>query len=161
VTTVAVTHDQAEAMGMSDRVALLHEGRIAQVGTPEELYRRPDTLYVAGFLGEATILDVVDGVVEVLSLTVERGERNGIAVLRPEALGIREAGATGRGGCPAVLRSVDFEGSSYRAVLEADTGGRRLLVTVPASADRSSLPIGGAVTVVCVDTTLVHVLANP
>jgi ABC-type sugar transport system ATPase subunit len=50
-TTVHVTHDQAEALTMADRIALLHNGKIAQLGTPEELYARPATLFVAGFVG--------------------------------------------------------------------------------------------------------------
>lgn len=50
-TTVHVTHDQAEALTMADRVALLHEGKIVQLGTPEELYQNPATLFVAGFIG--------------------------------------------------------------------------------------------------------------
>ncbi len=158
VTTIAVTHDQTEAMGMSDRVALLHEGRIAQVGTPEELYRRPNSLYVATFLGEATMLDVVDGVVAELAVPV-KGERSGVAVFRPEALGIVEAGARGQGGCSAVVRSFDFEGSQYRAVLEAEADARRLLVSVPAAADVTALQVGARVTVTCVDTALIHVIS--
>ena len=56
-TTVYVTHDQAEAMGMSDRVAVLYRGRIHQVGTPEEIYERPATRFVADFIGRNNVLD--------------------------------------------------------------------------------------------------------
>lgn len=52
VTTILVTHDQLEALAMADRVAVLHAGRLQQVGSPEDLYRRPATLFVAGFIGE-------------------------------------------------------------------------------------------------------------
>lgn len=51
VTTIYVTHDQVEAMGMGDRVAVMYEGELRQLGTPEELYRRPADTFVAGFLG--------------------------------------------------------------------------------------------------------------
>jgi ABC-type sugar transport system ATPase subunit len=51
ITAVYVTHDQAEAMAMSDRVAVMKEGRLAQVGTPEEIYHKPAELFVAGFVG--------------------------------------------------------------------------------------------------------------
>ncbi|GAC1339850.1 MAG: ABC transporter ATP-binding protein [Candidatus Dormibacteria bacterium] len=159
VTTVAVTHDQAEAMAMSDRVALLHEGRIAQVGTPEDLYRRPDSLYVASFLGEATIFEVIDGVVPALEMPVT-GVRQGVAVLRPEALGIVETGARGHGAYPAHLRSLDFEGSSYRAVLDAEAGGAQLLVTVPAATDVALVRPGARCHVTCIDPSLVHLLAH-
>jgi multiple sugar transport system ATP-binding protein len=51
VTTIYVTHDQVEAMGMGDRVAVMYQGELRQLGTPEELYRRPADTFVAGFLG--------------------------------------------------------------------------------------------------------------
>jgi iron(III) transport system ATP-binding protein len=56
ITTVYVTHDQAEALGLSDRLAVLHRGHVAQVGTPRELYSRPAHAFVASFLGNATVL---------------------------------------------------------------------------------------------------------
>ena len=56
-TTVYVTHDQAEAMGMSDRVAVLNQGRIHQVGTPEEIYEHPATRFVADFIGRNNVID--------------------------------------------------------------------------------------------------------
>jgi len=58
VTTVAVTHDQTEAMTMSDRVAIMRDGLLEQVGTPEELYREPATLFAARFLGETNLVPV-------------------------------------------------------------------------------------------------------
>jgi spermidine/putrescine transport system ATP-binding protein len=57
VTFVYVTHDQEEAMTMSDRIAVMHAGRIEQLGAPEELYERPQTAFVAGFLGVSNLLD--------------------------------------------------------------------------------------------------------
>jgi iron(III) transport system ATP-binding protein len=56
ITTVYVTHDQKEALSMADRVAIMHQGRLEQVGTPEMLYRRPRTAFVASFLGETNFL---------------------------------------------------------------------------------------------------------
>ncbi|MGE4250922.1 MAG: ABC transporter ATP-binding protein [Parvibaculaceae bacterium] len=65
ITTVYVTHDQIEAMTMSDRVAVMNHGRIEQIGTPRELYDRPMTEFVAGFIGDSNlvpaVLDGVDG----------------------------------------------------------------------------------------------------
>ena len=58
VTTVFVTHDQEEAFVLGDRVAVMHDGRLAQVGTPDELYRRPTDRWVATFVGEANLFPV-------------------------------------------------------------------------------------------------------
>ena len=57
ITFIFVTHDQEEAMTMSDRIAVMRDGRIEQLGTPEELYERPRTTFVAGFLGVSNLLD--------------------------------------------------------------------------------------------------------
>ena len=57
ITFVYVTHDQDEAMTMSDRIAVMHSGKLEQLGTPEELYERPSTEFVAGFLGVSNMLD--------------------------------------------------------------------------------------------------------
>jgi len=57
VTAVYVTHDQAEALSMADRIAVMHAGRVAQIGTPRELYEHPASRFVADFLGEANFLD--------------------------------------------------------------------------------------------------------
>jgi iron(III) transport system ATP-binding protein len=58
ITTVFVTHDQEEALALSDRIAIMDRGRIAQVGTPEELYGAPANAYVADFIGSANVLPV-------------------------------------------------------------------------------------------------------
>jgi putative spermidine/putrescine transport system ATP-binding protein len=57
IATIFVTHDQSEALTMSDRVAVMHEGRIEQVGTPNEIYEQPATKFVAGFIGSANLID--------------------------------------------------------------------------------------------------------
>jgi putative spermidine/putrescine transport system ATP-binding protein len=81
LTTVYVTHDQREALTLSDRIAVIDRGRIVQVGTPEDLYNRPLTAFVARFLGESTILpvEVADGAVRY------RGRSIGVAVVPPDA----------------------------------------------------------------------------
>ncbi|MDR2872026.1 MAG: ABC transporter ATP-binding protein, partial [Xanthomonadaceae bacterium] len=58
ITTVFVTHDQEEALAMSDKIAIMDQGRIAQIGTPEQLYGAPDTAYVADFIGSANVIAV-------------------------------------------------------------------------------------------------------
>jgi iron(III) transport system ATP-binding protein len=62
VTTVMVTHDQEEALSMADRIVVIHNGRVEQIGTPTEIYRHPSTLFVAGFIGDMNKFDgIVDG----------------------------------------------------------------------------------------------------
>ena len=58
ITTVYVTHDQREALTMSDRIAVIHDGKVAQIGTPEEIYERPASRFVADFVGESAFLPV-------------------------------------------------------------------------------------------------------
>ena len=64
VTSIFVTHDQEEAMSISDRIAIMHAGRIEQIGTPEDIYERPATRYVASFIGNPQI-DLVPARVEI------------------------------------------------------------------------------------------------
>ncbi|MCA1406387.1 ABC transporter ATP-binding protein [Ensifer sp. IC3342] len=109
-TVVYVTHDQIEAMTLATRIAVMRDGRIEQLGTPEEIYDRPATLYVAGFVGSPpmNILDaeVVDNALQVsgshetlplpadLKGTVPAGKRVKIGI-RPEALRLTSADAAG------------------------------------------------------------------
>jgi putative spermidine/putrescine transport system ATP-binding protein len=58
ITTIYVTHDQDEALTMSDRIAVMQKGKIVQVGTPEAIYERPETLFVTSFIGHSNVLDV-------------------------------------------------------------------------------------------------------
>jgi putative spermidine/putrescine transport system ATP-binding protein len=78
ITFVFVTHDQDEALGMCDRLAVFNQGRIEQLGTPEEIYEHPATAFVAGFVGAANLID---------GATAERliGRRQAFA-LRPERI---------------------------------------------------------------------------
>jgi spermidine/putrescine ABC transporter ATP-binding subunit len=101
ITTVFVTHDQAEAMTMSDRIAVMNQGRIEQIGTAEEIYQKPRTRFVAGFIGQINLIDGLvlesqDGIANVHvdenrtvrvydPKGVAAGERRAIAV-RPESV---------------------------------------------------------------------------
>ena len=103
ITSVYVTHDQVEAMTLSDRIVVMNEGKIEQIGPPTEIYRRPQTRFVADFIGranfvEATVRDVLDGqlVVDALGTTMtvpapigafEEGQPATI-VVRPEMVEI-------------------------------------------------------------------------
>ena len=93
ITTVYVTHDQEEAMAVSDRIAVMNFGRIEQVGKPLELYYSPKTEFVARFLGTSNILDLEaeDGVVKLGSLRLSVGVSGRIKLFfRPESVRIKE-----------------------------------------------------------------------
>jgi iron(III) transport system ATP-binding protein len=106
ITSVYVTHDQDEAMTLSDQIVIMHQGRIEQVGTPQEIYARPRTRFVADFIGQGNFLAgsvrAVEGVkAEVdLPLGCFRVEAEGFCpgepvwlLLRPEAIGLTPPGA--------------------------------------------------------------------
>src|SRR5476651_2690693 len=98
ITTLYVTHDQEEALSISDRVAVLYNGRIEQIGTPTQMYTAPETPFVAEFIGtmnrlEATIVDSSNGDVDHggvrLRVAEARGRSNGdrvLVLIRPESL---------------------------------------------------------------------------
>lgn len=113
-TAVLVTHDQDDALAVADRVVVLHDGRVEQVGTPEDVYRRPATAWVADFLGDADVLpgSASGGVVTCAlgRLPGDPGLRGEVAVVvRPEMVAIRRPGsaphaAGERGLAASVLR---------------------------------------------------------
>jgi putative spermidine/putrescine transport system ATP-binding protein len=126
ITTIFVTHDQEEALSISDRVVVMNQGRAEQVGAPHEVYNRPTTRFVANFVGtlntfEAVVKDAKKGVVTIggMSLTLAQGnldQKNHDTVslaLRPEALqlGRQAAPATT---LSATVEDVQFLGSVIR-----------------------------------------------
>jgi multiple sugar transport system ATP-binding protein len=122
-TFVYVTHDQVEAMTMSDRVALMEAGRILQLGTPAELYDRPADLTVARFIGSPPInlLPVAprDGVLRLAGLVL-RAEGPATLGIRPEALRLVPAGT--QGALPARLRRAENLGAEWLLHAEAEDG---------------------------------------
>jgi spermidine/putrescine transport system ATP-binding protein len=98
-TFVFVTHDQGEALGLANRIAIMQEGRIVQDGGPEDIYSRPATRFVANFIGDANILAGrrVSGRIQLdVGASFDDAGRDGpvLVVLRPEALSILDGGAT-------------------------------------------------------------------
>lgn len=81
LTTIYVTHDQKEALSIADRMAVLHEGEVLQVGTPSEIYRRPSSRFVADFIGESNFLEgtVVRSGAGFVSVRTSMGELQGVA----------------------------------------------------------------------------------
>jgi putative spermidine/putrescine transport system ATP-binding protein len=111
ITFVYVTHDQEEALAMSDRLAVFDQGRIIQVGAPAEVYERPATEFVAGFVGTSNVL--------------RRGERR--FTVRPEKirlLGLDEDGASGLVVESGRVTDVSYVGPLTRYVVALDAGGQ-------------------------------------
>jgi putative spermidine/putrescine transport system ATP-binding protein len=122
ITFVFVTHDQGEALSMADRVAVFSEGKVAQVGTPEEVYGRPRTRFVADFVGSSNVLPP--------DLTVVAGGPARWSSLRPEQLRLVPAATAALAGPVIALR---YLGSGTRALVRA--GGADLAVFLPAGSD--------------------------
>ena len=120
VTTIMVTHDQEEALAMADRIVVMNQGVIEQVGSPSDIYRKPVTAFVADFVGSMTFLDAkISGVNRLrlgaidLSCADNRNFRDGAAVrigFRPEEIRVRniDAGTVNR--VAARVTSLDFLG---------------------------------------------------
>ncbi len=126
LTVAYVTHDQAEAMAVSDQIIVMDHGRIAQAGTPRELYERPRSAFVAGFMGEATLFDGVasaDGTVQ-LGPLVLRGDAGTAAgpvkvAVRPEAWQVR---GPGEAALPAVVARSAYLGSLHEYTFDTAIG---------------------------------------
>ena len=156
ITFIFVTHDQEEAMTISDRIAVMNHGRIEQLGPPEEVYERPATQFVAEFLGASNLLDGTSGGthdgwgwVELngggekiripASSRLRAGERVRVGV-RPEKVHVYTGGRTGDPGqneIPGRLRNAVFVGVSYQYFFE--TGGGRQLSAFDRNAGRGAV----------------------
>ena len=134
-TFVFVTHDQEEAMNLSDRIALFNSGHIEQVGSPEQLYREPDTLFAATFLGDSNVFALGASAlgstvgwqgrswsVDPATVSSHPGTASGSAiVVRPEDLHIARAESdvpAGANSVPAIVRDLEYMGSYRTALLD-------------------------------------------
>jgi len=121
-TTVYVTHDQIEAMTMADRIVVMHDGVIEQIGTPLELYDRPANLFVAGFIGSPA-MNLLAGKMDGQTFVAEDGTKillsrvMGAATGRPVTLGVRPEHFTiDPNGLPAEILTVEPTGSETQVV---------------------------------------------
>jgi spermidine/putrescine transport system ATP-binding protein len=131
ITFLYVTHDQEEALTMSDRLAVMNAGKIVQIGTPRDVYEDPADSYVADFLGAANLIevDVVSaGALRLgdFELTSARCETSAAgkahAVIRPERVLIEEHGSAGENRVPAMVERVVFLGSATQIMLRLAPG---------------------------------------
>ncbi|MER9540637.1 ABC transporter ATP-binding protein [Mesorhizobium sp. M0437] len=121
ITFVFVTHDQGEALSMADRVAVFNDGKIMQIGTPEDIYQRPKTRFVADFVGSSNVLPP--------DFVQRYAGQHRWGSLRPESIRIGRANGEG---VAARLVSTNYLGATTRLALDAE--GLRLHAIVPAGA---------------------------
>ncbi|MGQ3212469.1 MAG: ABC transporter ATP-binding protein [Shinella sp.] len=154
ITMVYVTHDQSEALTMSDRIAVFHEGKIQQLSDPVTLYDRPDNRFVAGFIGDNNTLScefvgtengfnvvrMADGTRLLTTGASGQARSNLTMSLRPERLGLDNAErGTAENRIRARVLDKTFLGDRVRLTLEA-FGGDRLVASLPAASGAAIQP---------------------
>jgi putative spermidine/putrescine transport system ATP-binding protein len=155
VTVVYVTHDQSEALTMSDRIAVLHHGRIQQLATPQDLYERPGNAFVAQFVGEnnrllgtvravdgkTCVVEVEGGVVQALAVNVDGPGSRSTLSLRPERVLIDPDPEHCPNRFEARVEELIYHGDHTRTRVRA-CGCEDFIIKVPNSAGRVHLRAG-------------------
>jgi spermidine/putrescine transport system ATP-binding protein len=136
ITFIYVTHDQEEALTMSDRLAVMSNGRIEQIGTPSEVYEEPATAYVADFLGVSNLMDArgegtdTSGRARLrigeFHLLAGRGETDLLgdvkATIRPERIRLEAHGSSGENRVPGMIERVVYVGSTLQVIVHLPSG---------------------------------------
>ncbi|MGE0067589.1 MAG: ABC transporter ATP-binding protein [Solirubrobacterales bacterium] len=175
ITFVYVTHDQEEALTMSDRIAIMNRGKVEQVDGPEEVYERPTTSFVAGFIGVSNLMPgtvSAPGMVKLDSGPEVAGDTGPLAtgegcaaVVRPEKLRIDLAGesapAPGTPQVEGVVESSVYLGTATQIITDLGDGVR-MTVLVPNAdeSERQRLPGGGARVVLSWEPEHMHVVID-
>ena len=146
ITFVFVTHDQGEALSMADRVAVFNDGKIMQIGTPEDIYQRPRTRFVADFVGSSNVLPP--------DFVQRYCGQHRWGSLRPESIRVGRA-ASGEG-VSARLVSTNYLGATTKLSVDAD--GLRLHAVVPAG---TTLPQEGEAVVLTFNREHLHLMDEP
>ncbi len=144
ITFVFVTHDQHEALSMADSLAVFNEGRIAQIGTPEDIYVRPQTRFVADFVGSSNVLPP--------EVTRTFGGPSAWASLRPEALRVVVPDGVALSGTVTALR---YLGAGSRVTVAL--GGAEVAALVPSG---QAVPTVGATVGLAFDPAALHVMGG-
>jgi iron(III) transport system ATP-binding protein len=151
-TSIYVTHDQSEAMTMADRIVIMNAGRIEQIGTPQEVYDRPNSKFVARFIGGSNVLDakhIADNRVEFAGHTLDIGQGEFPGPQQPMSFCVKtndvqllpDQSTADDNTLPGVVRSQAYLGSHRDYIVDV---GQELLVTAPAGLD---VPSGSKVRV--------------
>ena len=170
ITTVFVTHDQVEALTMSDRIMLINEGRVEQVAAPTEMYEQPATVFAARFIGQNNELPVTynsSGHPEYQGKTLPsdgamiHGDTNGraLAFIRPEALKIN---ADNPGGLvfSAEVDFISHEGSTLQVIARLENSEDKVTVVLTRNQFATSLAVGDKVTI-STDPDQLHLFSTP
>ncbi|MBL4876967.1 MAG: ABC transporter ATP-binding protein [Cohaesibacteraceae bacterium] len=169
-TFVYITHDQSEALVMSDKVAVMNNGRFEQVGTPQDLYHNPNTAFVAGFVGDSNRwlgkIDSVNGdearvslanggtITAISGTSASLNTNDSVALfVRPEAIQITRIDSTNNQTNPemngnSLLGSVEnilFDGANSRAQVRDNNSGHQITVALPQTGEYGSLIAGDPV----------------
>jgi spermidine/putrescine transport system ATP-binding protein len=162
ITFVYVTHDQEEALTMSDRIAVINRGRIEQAASPQDLYEEPANAFVADFLGVSNLMDAtITGpsgpgaqvrLSDTFSVEVRRGEVGfrGAAkvVIRPERIGVEPAGTTGANRIPGLITNVVYLGSGLQLAIQL-ASGHAVTALVPNNGDEAASAWSPGMSVAC------------
>jgi putative spermidine/putrescine transport system ATP-binding protein len=161
VTVVYVTHDQGEALTLSDRIAVFHDGVIQQLDTPARIYQEPANAFVAGFIGENNALpgkvvsirgdecvfELIGGArVRALNGNCDSAEQTGVVCVRPEHLSISSETAPGGNHVAALVEDYIFHGDHVRVKLSAPGMGE---IHVKTPAHIGGLPAKGVAVTLC------------
>ncbi len=162
ITFIFVTHDQHEALSMSDRIAVMSRGRVEQIGTPEEIYGRPASVFVAGFIGSANLLPgevapeslpavVLDAgsTIDVPTVTGADAGSPVTVMIRPERLQAVAEPVEGRSVSGTVSDAI-FEGSTIRLIVHLGDG-TEMMATVDADDNLPPLDRGNPITLAWAD----------
>ncbi len=146
ITTIYVTHDQEEALAISDRVAVMNDGRIEQIGHPEDVYRRPESRFVAEFVGEnnvfsgETVAHDPNGsrvAVRDHEFSIPKSTADAVTFcVRPEALRL----GRGKNSFTAAVEDVEFLGEAFRVHL--DWMGKSVTLRVPEAPEDEQVRVG-------------------
>jgi putative spermidine/putrescine transport system ATP-binding protein len=158
ITTVYVTHDQKEALTMSDRIAVINDGQLKQLDTPNQIYRSPSNAFIADFIGESSLLSatVKNGIASLGSSKLKGNQKlskdgDFLLVIRPEKLFIASKKARDANHFEGVVEDSIFQGESQLMVIKLNPktyGEQSLRMRLPnSSSSLSELPgIGDRVT---------------
>jgi spermidine/putrescine transport system ATP-binding protein len=160
ITFIYVTHDQEEALTMSDRIAVMSQGRVEQVGPPKEIYEEPATAYVADFLGVSNLMDAVangagDGGCKVrlgdFDLIAGQGDPSTVGpakvTIRPERVDIVDRDSAAENAMPAMVERVVYVGSTLQIILHL-ASGQAIQAWMPNDGDHQPHRSGDGVKVV-------------
>ena len=171
ITFIYVTHDQEEALTMSDRIAVMSNGRVEQVGAPKEIYEEPATAYVADFLGVSNLMDAVAKGASDGGCSVQMGDFQLIAgqgdtdaagpakmTIRPERVRLEPQGVTGENCIPGMVERVVYVGSILQVFVNVPSGSR-IQAWIPNDGLIEPYPSGTALTV-CMPRDALRVLPD-